>query len=185
MIERLTEGFAWAKRFEDQGGQSLVEFAFCLATLIPLLFGVIDFSQMILDEHILVGLSRQGSNIASRTTDLPSALAAVVSQGASLDIADRGEIIVTEVRNSGNNVKGTAQVIDQTQTPTSISPAPVSVVGSVIGKAATMPPGAVAALDAGETLYVTEVFYSYKPLTPVGAFLKQSLAFTMSQAAYF
>jgi len=55
----------------------------------------------------------------------------------------------------------------------------------VIGNPATMPSGASTALNAGQTLYVTEVFYSYTPMTPIGALLKTSLASTLYGVAYF
>ena len=48
-----------------------------------------------------------------------------------------------------------------------------------------MPSGATNVLDQGQTLYVTEVFYSYTPMTPIGSFLKTSLASTLYDVAYF
>lgn len=180
MIEQLTKGFAWAKRLEDERGGALVEAAFCLPVLMILVFGLIDFSQIIFDNQVMTGISRQGSNLASRGTDLPSTVSALLLQGASLNIGTQGRIIVTEVQSKTPN---TPQIVDQAISLTGISV--TSAVGTGIGSAANMPTGATAVLNAGQTLYVTEVFYSYKPMTPVGGFLKTSLAGTLYQAAYF
>jgi hypothetical protein len=50
-----------------------------------------------------------------------------------------------------------------------------SAVGSGVGNPATVPANAVTVLNAGQRLFVTEVFYSYTPMTPVGGFLRQIL----------
>jgi Flp pilus assembly protein TadG len=185
MIKRLIKGFAWAKRLKDERGNALVELAACLPMLLVLVFGLIDFSQMIFDKQAMSGISRQGSNIASRTyrgdtTSLQTTVAGLVTQGASLNIATNGRIIVTVV---ANNVSGNPQIIDQAISPTGISAS--SAVGSGIGNPATVPSNATPVLSAGQTLYVTEVFYTYSPLTPVGNFIKKSLASTMYEVAYF
>jgi len=180
MIERLTKVIAWAKRFEDQRGQALREFSLCLPPLLLLAFGVIDFSQMIVDEHVLVGLSRQGSNLAARSETPAATVAAIETQGASLNIGTRGMIIVTQVV---NNSSGSPIIHLQSQMPGGISV--TSAVGSGNGNPAIVPPGAQAELNTGHAVFVTEVFYSYQPLTPVGSFLKYSLANTLYQAAYF
>jgi Flp pilus assembly protein TadG len=180
MIKRLTEGLAWAKRLEDERGAALIELAICLPLLFILLFGLIDFSQIIYDNEVMSGLTRQGSDLASRGTTLTSTLSAVGIQGASLNIGTRGRIIVTEV---ANDVNGNPQIVDQMESTTGISV--TSAVGSGIGNRASMPSSASTVLNAGQTLYVTEVFYSYVPITPIGGFLKISVASTLYNAAYF
>lgn len=182
MIERLTERLTWPKRLEDERGQALIEAAFCLPVLFMLAFGLVDFAQMISDNNVMSGISRQGSDLASRGTSLTATMSALDIQGASLNIGTQGMIIVTEVANSGPGLNN-FRIVDQVQSPTGISV--TSSVGSVINGPATMPPGATTVLNAGQTLYVTEVFYSYKSLTPIGGFLKISLASTLYQVAYF
>lgn len=191
MIKRLMQNFRWAKRLRDERGTALVELAISLPLLLVLVFGLIDFSQMIFDEQVMSGISRQGSNLASRgaivnpnpTTDplgLQTIVTALVTQGSSLNIGTNGRIIVTAV---SDDTKGVPQIVDQQESTTGISV--TSSIGSGNGNPATVSSGAVTVLSTGHTLFITEVFYSYQPMTPIGSFIKKSLASTLYEAAYF
>jgi len=180
MIMRLSEALARAKRLDDERGAALIELALCLPIMFFLVFGVIDFSQIILDNQVMSGLTRQGSDLASRGTTLTDTVSALGIQGASLNLGTQGRVILTEV---ANDVNGKAVIVDQVESPSGISVK--SAVGTGIGNRATMPSSASTVLNAGQTLYVTEVFYSYSPMTPIGGFLKTSLASTLYDVAYF
>jgi len=52
-------------------GQSLIELAILLPLLLMLVFGVIDYARAIQFNNILVAMSREGANLASRTSALP------------------------------------------------------------------------------------------------------------------
>lgn len=174
---RLNEGLAWAKQLEDERGGALIELAMCLPMLCILAFGVIEFSRIILDCQVMNGLTRQGSDLASRGTALSTTMSALGVQGTQLNIGTQGRIFVTEVSYDAN---GNPTITNQVESPTGIAAA--SKVGSVIGGAANTP---VNPTIAGQTLYVTEVFYSYSPLTPLGSFLGRSFASTLYDSAYF
>jgi len=180
MIQRLMERFGPTKRLRDEQGSSLIELALCLPMMLVLVFGLIDFSQIIFDNEVMSGITRQGSDLASRGTSLTDTVSALGTQGAAMNIGTQGRIIVTEIN---NNNAGHPQIYDQRESPTGI--AATSVTASWVQNPARMPSNAKAVLNAGQSLYVTEVFYSYSPMTPVGGFLKTSLASTLYEAAYF
>src|SRR6185437_15873441 len=118
MTKRLIQTFRLAKRLKDERGNALVELALTLPLLLTLAFGLIDFSQIILDEQVMSGLTRQGSDLASRGTTLAKTVSALGTQGSSLNIGANGRIIVTAV---ANDTSGTPRVIDQVESATGIS----------------------------------------------------------------
>ncbi len=185
-MKRLTEGLAWAKRLENERGGALIEMAMCLPFLCLLVFGVIEFSRIILDCQVMNGMSRQGSDLASRGWPLadegatPGVLTALVTQGAPLNIGTQGRIIVTEVTYDPN---GNPTIADQV--PSSSGITVTSRIGSGVGNApnATLMP--VNTTLAKQTVFVTEVFYSYSPFTPLGSFFSGSIGSTLYDVAYF
>jgi hypothetical protein len=40
-------------------------------------------------------------------------------------------------------------------------------------------------IQANQTIYVTEIFYSFRPITPIGNILHVVMPSTLYQAAYF
>ena len=60
---------------------------------------VVDFSRAIHDEQVMTGLSRQGSNLASRGTTLSASAAAVIAGDSPLNLSSNGEVIITSVTN--------------------------------------------------------------------------------------
>jgi len=188
MIKRMIRRLQGARRLRDERGAVLVELALCMTVLLLLVFGVIDFSLIIFDRQVMSGISRQGSDLASRggepdpgsdTDPLQQIVAALVTQGETLNMATKGRIFITAVA----DVNGKPQIIDQAESSSGI--AVNSQVGSGIGKSAAMPASATPVLQAGETIYVTEVYYAFTPVTPIGRFLKLSLASNLYESAYF
>ena len=159
-------------------GQATVEFAVVATVLLVLVLALVDFSRALYDLQVMVGLTRQGSNLASRGDTLPQAASAVVSGDAPLNLASNGQVIVTSVMNTGgvNQITGQAS-----QGGTSNK----SKIGSTVGSKATIPTAATTMLQPGQTIYITEVFFTYKPITPIGNFIKMVLPSTLYEAAYF
>jgi len=162
----------------DESGQALTEFALILPTLLVLAFAMIDFGRALSDMQVMSGLTRQGSNLASRGTSLSASAAAVIAGDAPLNLNSNGEVIVTSVSlvNSVNTITGQAS-----QGGISCS----SKIGQGTGNPAAVPPGVAAMLQSGQTVYVTEVFYTYQPITPVGKLLNIVMPSTLYEAAYF
>jgi len=171
-------------RFCSRSGQALIEFTCVVFILLLLVFGLIDFCREISIRHVITSLTREGSNLASRNTSLASALDAVVKSADPLNITNNGHIIISVVTNNA----GQAWVADQAIWPnTAVTNSTKSKVG-VPGAAAlsgwiptTLPP----LPESNQTIYVTEVYYSFHAATPVGKLLNFNLPTWMYDAAYF
>jgi Flp pilus assembly protein TadG len=158
-------------------GQALVEFAISVAVLLTLVFAVIDFGRAIHDAEVLKNLTGEGSAMASRGTVLSDTATAVVAAAAPLDLNDSGRVIVTSVLNNNNSLKITGQASQG-------GIAALSKVGNTVGGAANLPAGA--APQANQTVYVTEVFYNFRSITPIGKFLgKNILPSQLYDVAYY
>jgi hypothetical protein len=79
-------------------GLSMIEFALVLPVLLVLLMGIADFGRLILFENILINMSREGANLASRSTLLPQFIIDALNHTASpLDMETQGMVYITRV----------------------------------------------------------------------------------------
>jgi Flp pilus assembly pilin Flp len=161
-----------------ESGQAAIEFALIVPLLLVLLCALVDFSRAIYYLQIMTGLSRQGSNLASRGSALSDSAAAVIAGDGPLDLSHNGEVIVTSVSNINR-----ANIITGQVSEGGISQK--SRIGRGVGNPATVPASAAAMLQPGQTIYITEIFYSYQPITPIENLLKLVMPSALYQAAYF
>src|ERR1019366_2980403 len=92
------------KAASGERGQALLEMAPVVLLMVTMTFAAIDFGRVIWQQEVLTGLTREGSNIASRAkppVNLLNAVNAVVSDGVSLNLPVNGKVIVTSVQNTG------------------------------------------------------------------------------------
>jgi len=162
----------------DQSGQAMLEFAIIASLVIIMVFAIIDFGRAFNQMQVMVGLTRQGSNLASRGTSLTDSAKAVVAGDAPLDLNTNGEVILTSVTNNASGNIITGQV-----TQGAMSQA--SKIGQGVGATASLPSNAIAMMQPGQTIYITEVFYTYQPITPISTLLNIVMPSTFYQAAYF
>ena len=158
-------------------GQAILECALSITVMLILAFGLIDLSRAIFVAQVIANLSGQGSSMASRGTTLANTAAAVAASSAPLNLNTNGRVIVSAVFNSNSVLKLTNQAAQGGITA-------LSHVGSVIGGNAGVP--ASAAPQLNQTVYVTEVFYNFQAITPIGNFLSKTfLPSQLYDVAYF
>jgi len=171
----------------SQSGQALVEFMLVGFIALFLLFGMIDFCRAISTRQVIINLSREGANFAARgsvasSTDaaISNAIADVIAEASPLNINSSGQVIISAVFNTGKSYVISNQVSEGKLTQP-------SKIGSLNG-AATMPIPATttgAVPQSNQTTFVAEVFYDFKPATPLGNVLVGNLnGFTVTNQFY-
>ena len=84
-------------------GSSLVELALVLPILLILVLGVIDFGRALQFNNVLIAMSREGANLAARTTADPQAIiTAMVVSSHPLDMPGVGMIYVSSFSGQAN-----------------------------------------------------------------------------------
>ena len=161
-----------------ESGQAAVEFALIAGLMLVLVCALIDFSRAIHDLQVMAGLSRQGSNLASRGTTLSDSAAAVIAGESPLNLSGNGEVIITSVTNINRSIQLPARRRREVFRIIAGS-------GRGVGNTATVPSTSAAMLQPGQTIYITEIFYSYQPITPIQNLLNLAMPSTLYEAAYF
>jgi Flp pilus assembly protein TadG len=161
-------------------GQSLIELAIVLPIVLLLLWGVVDFGRAILFNNILVNMSREGANLASRTAQSPQFITDALNHTAApLDMETHGMVFITRVR--GVNVgSGGGKLMSVVQAQYRATPGYTPLTSKLTwtctswaGNGQCNLPTADAdrvvvlpfALALGAELHVVETIYDYSPLT--------------------
>ena len=161
-----------------RNGQALVEFCFVLLGLLILVFGLVDFGRLFSTQQVMVNLTREGANLASRGTSLPDTVNAMALSATPLNIDRDGYVIVTTVqRDTNGRLTITGQ---QTRGGRSFS----SRIGSL------QQPNNVNISNAqvpqpNQTVAIAEVFYVYQAATPVGRLAGVVMPTSLYDVAYF
>ena len=183
-------------------GQSLMEFTMVLPLLIVVALGLVEVSYVLLDQHIVTKLTREGSNLISRNTaldDAASALRAMSAHPVNLDTGSK--LIFSVIRNvptvgaANYNTPILAQRYEygdlagqsaiRTRGGASFGPAPeysaANQDGNVNLQVTSLPANFV---SLGGSVYVTELYTTHPTLTPLAGFGIQ-VPETLYSIAYF
>lgn len=178
----------WRRRRDDCSGQAFVEFVFVVIILAVMLFGLIDFGRAIYERQVITSLSREGANLAARgsgnsTEDrLTNAVDAVIASSLPLDFNAKGRVTVSAVTASNSQFF----VLHQVSKGGMPANDAVSHLRTGTGEFGTMPVTTTPQIPQdGQIVYVTEIFYSFAPITPVGKLLNLAASTPLYDAAYF
>jgi hypothetical protein len=155
----------------NQSGQAAVELAMAATLLFIFLCSAIDFGRALYDMQVLSELTRQGANLASRGNGTAScdtlctAIADLLAGDSGLGLSSNGKIIVTKFSQSSPAAGGPYSVVEQDTSSGGIS-ATSRVAPSGSGNVDIT---GAPALQTGQWLYTTEIFYSFTPATGIGA----------------
>jgi len=160
-------------------GISMVEFALILPILLTLLLGVIDLSRAIHFNNIISTMSREGANLASRTSQSSESIISVLNfTSAPLDMHAHGIMYISRIKgvSGGNNT--VIAVVEEQQRPKSsdgnmtlssrlwacpswTSSGVCNIPASTLSRTVTLP----FPLTLGGEVYFVEVVYEYLPFT--------------------
>ena len=194
-----------ASKIPFSRGQVLVEFAFVLPMLVLLLLGVIEISYLLFNQHIVIRLTREGSNLISRSitlSDAATAMRSMVNPPVDFESsrsrliftvltkpgtgANHDRVIVYQRYEIGDLAAESAFITEGPISPESFGPAPDYIALNPKNdrdlRVTNVP--ANLSLSQGQFVYVTEVYSRYDWITPLRNF-GISLPSTLYSVAYF
>jgi len=152
-------------------GIATVELALVLPVLLILVLGVVDFARAIQFNNVLVHLTREGANLAARTTEQPAyILRTLMDTATPLEMNTDGMMFISKIEGRAD---GTGRLVAQYRPPSggkgSLRSELVSCSGSWSGGTCTPSGTQIVSLpvnlNPGETIYAVESMYDYTLLT--------------------
>ncbi len=188
-------------RIRSNRGQSLIEFSLVLPLLIMTALGVVEVSYVLLDQHIVTKLTREGSNLISRSTTLGDAATAMRTMSTRpVNLDDGSRLIFSVIRNvptigAANYNKailaqryayGTLAKSSTITTagPASFGPGPEYSATNQDGNTNLQVTNMPVTLSLGATLYITELYTTHPSITPLAGF-GITVPNTLYSIAYF
>ena len=165
-------------------GQSLVEFAMVLPLMLTLALGIMEVGYALYENHLIISMAREGSNLISRQTTLSEAEAAIVAASAGpVNLSNDGKLIFSVVRLGSSGANLDKPIITQRHTVGMINGS--SVLGDPPSSSYNSGPNYTAknpdndisvrvngplpnglTLTAGQSFYITEIYTKHDAITP-------------------
>jgi len=167
-------------RRNAERGASLLELALLLPILVVLVFGVIDLGRLIHARLVVTNVSREGGSLASRDIQTGANLITMLQSSATpFNLQTQGRIYVTKIK-AGTSQSAPLPYILSRDSGGSYNVS--SSIGGSVGAAPTglsttmynhlrFEPAPQSAADIAE-ISVVEVFYHYRPITPLPNFVQ-------------
>ena len=169
-------------RLRDNQGASILELTFLLPILVVLVFGVIDLGRLIHARLVVTNVSREGGSLASRDRGGPNLIGMLQSSATPFDLVNQGQIYITEI--GGEDPTAAPPIVDPyiiSRSQNGSLSVSSSISGAVQGKLqsglsqtmvdhlSVIPPATTANISG---VTVVEVFYHYRPITPLPHFVQ-------------
>jgi hypothetical protein len=162
-------------------GIAALELALILPILLVLVFGIIDFGRLIRARLIVTNVSREGGSMASRSVSSPNdvlnILTMLQASGKPLDLNGSGRIYVSKIK-AGTSITTPDPYIDTSLSksrgslgyPSRIGGGPPLGLSDALYQHLEFEGPPQNTSDIAE-VWVVEVYYKYKPITPLPNFI--------------
>jgi Flp pilus assembly protein TadG len=193
-----------ASKICSSRGQVLVEFAMVLPLLLLIVLGVVEMSYLLHNQHILIRLTREGSNLISRNITISDAATVMESMAnPPVDLQDNSSRLIFTVLtkySSGANydriivyqrheiggLSASSAFTTAGPISSSFGPAPdyiaLNPANNTNLRVTNAPPNLI--LDQGQFVYITEIYSRHALITPFTNF-GISLPSKLYSIAYF
>lgn len=166
----------------DNQGASILELTFLLPILVVLVFGVIDLGRLIHARLVVTNVSREGGSLASRDRGGPNLIGMLQSSATPFDLVNQGKIYITEI--GAEDPTAAPPIVDPyiiSRSHNGSLSVSSSISGAVQGKLqsglsqtmvdhlSVITPATTANISG---VTVVEVFYHYRPITPLPHFVQ-------------
>lgn len=175
-------------RLREASGQTVLEFSLALPLVMLVVFGVTDVSYALLDQHMVSRLSREGSNLISRDVNMDDAVVAMKQMSTGpVNLNANSKIIFSVIKRVATTgaanfdkdvlyqryAYGTYAAVSQLTTVGTGSfggPPSYTAVNSDNDTNLRLTNLPSDLLVTGGLLYVTEIYSTHTPLTPLANF---------------